>query len=92
MQRVLGAIALTLALLAGPTVASAQDGAEDAANELESVANEIAEEGEDFLDVTTFTGGSREERKDVLEVSTPEPPTGPATPIPYCSPGAPICP
>jgi hypothetical protein len=29
---------------------------------------------------------------EVREVTLPPPPTGPATPIPYCSPGSPICP
>jgi hypothetical protein len=32
------------------------------------------------------------QRKDVDEVSRPQPPSGPATPVPYCSPGSPICP
>jgi hypothetical protein len=31
-------------------------------------------------------------RIDVDEVTRPEPPRGPATPIPFCSPGSPICP
>jgi hypothetical protein len=33
-----------------------------------------------------------EQRKDVDEIARPEPPSGPATPVPYCSPGSPICP
>jgi hypothetical protein len=33
-----------------------------------------------------------QQRKDVDEVSRPQPPSGPATPVPYCSPGSPICP
>lgn len=33
-----------------------------------------------------------QQRKDVDEVSRPQPPSGPATPIPFCSPGSPICP
>ena len=33
-----------------------------------------------------------EQRKDVDEVSRPQPPSGPATPVPFCSPGQPICP
>ncbi len=32
-----------------------------------------------------------EQRKDVDEVLLPPPPRGPATPIPFCSPGS-ICP
>ena len=33
-----------------------------------------------------------QQRKDVDEVSRPQPPNGPATPVPFCSPGQPICP
>ena len=33
-----------------------------------------------------------EQRKDVDEVSRPQPASGPATPVPFCSPGQPICP
>jgi hypothetical protein len=33
-----------------------------------------------------------EQRKDVEEVSLPPPPSGPATPVPYCTPASPICP
>jgi len=33
-----------------------------------------------------------QQRKDVDEVARPQPPSGPATPIPFCSPGSPICP
>ena len=33
-----------------------------------------------------------QQRKDVDEVSRPQPPSGPATPVPFCSPGSPICP
>jgi hypothetical protein len=33
-----------------------------------------------------------QQRKDVEEVAIPEPPSGPATPIPFCSPGSPVCP
>jgi hypothetical protein len=33
-----------------------------------------------------------QQRKDVDEVSRPQPPSGPATPVPFCSPGQPICP
>lgn len=31
-------------------------------------------------------------RQDVEEVSMPPPPTGPATPSPFCTPSLPICP
>ena len=41
----------------------------------------------DALALTVF-----EQRKDVEEIAVPQPPSGPATPIPFCSPGAPICP
>jgi hypothetical protein len=33
-----------------------------------------------------------EQRKDVQEVALPSPPSGPATPVPYCTPAQPICP
>jgi hypothetical protein len=33
-----------------------------------------------------------QQRKDVDEGLRPLPPSGPATPLPYCSPGSPICP
>jgi len=33
-----------------------------------------------------------QQRKDADETSRPLPPSGPATPVPFCSPGAPICP
>jgi len=33
-----------------------------------------------------------QQRKDIDEVSRPLPPYGPATPVPFCSPGSPICP
>lgn len=32
------------------------------------------------------------QRQDVREVSLPPPPSGPATPVPFCSPAQPICP
>ena len=32
------------------------------------------------------------QRRDVEELSRPQPPSGPATPIPFCSPGQPACP
>ena len=32
------------------------------------------------------------QRKDVDEVSRPQPQSGPATPVPFCGPGDPICP
>lgn len=32
------------------------------------------------------------QRKDVQDVLVPPPPNGPATPIPFCSPGSPVCP
>jgi hypothetical protein len=38
------------------------------------------------------SGTTNEGRKDVREVTLPPPPTGPATPIPFCSPGSPVCP
>ncbi len=40
----------------------------------------------------TLAGQVFEQRKDVDEVSRPLPPSGPATPVPFCGPSAPICP
>jgi hypothetical protein len=33
-----------------------------------------------------------EQRRDVEEVSLPPPPSGPATPVPFCTPAQPTCP
>ena len=33
-----------------------------------------------------------QQRTDVDEIVRPQPPSGPATPILYCSPGSPVCP
>jgi hypothetical protein len=37
-------------------------------------------------------GSVVQQRIDTEEVTLPPPPTGPATPIPFCSPGTPLCP
>jgi hypothetical protein len=39
-----------------------------------------------------FTSDVFQQRKDVEEIAIPQPPSGPATPIPFCSPGSPVCP
>ena len=44
------------------------------------------------LQASITAGEIVEQRKDVDEVTRPQPPSGPATPVPYCSPGSPICP
>jgi hypothetical protein len=44
------------------------------------------------LRASAILGATFEQRRDVDEVSRPPPPSGPATPVPYCSPSAPICP
>jgi hypothetical protein len=37
-------------------------------------------------------GGDNQGRNDVREATLPSPPTGPATPAPYCGPSSPTCP
>jgi hypothetical protein len=44
------------------------------------------------LDDGIWAGSVVSQRKDVQEVSLPPPPSGPATPVPYCTPAQPICP
>jgi hypothetical protein len=44
------------------------------------------------LAVAVVSAQILQQRKDVDEVSRPQPPNGPATPVPFCSPGQPICP
>ncbi len=36
--------------------------------------------------------GVVQQRIDTEEVTIPPPPTGPSTPVPFCSPSSPICP
>ena len=43
-------------------------------------------------DYAVATADRFDQRTDVEEVLLPPPPTGPASPIPFCSPSAPICP
>src|SRR5215210_4526105 len=40
----------------------------------------------------TSLDGVVQQRIDTEEVLLPPPPRGPATPVPFCSPGSPICP
>jgi len=51
----------------------------------------LAQPPQDFV-VTVIASQILQQRKDVDEVSRPQPPSGPATPVPFCSPGQPICP
>jgi hypothetical protein len=44
------------------------------------------------IDDGVWAGSVVAQRKDVQEVSLPPPPSGPATPVPYCTPAQPICP
>ena len=84
MTRALGRIGLALLLgVAAPAFAQDADDADD---------GPLSEE---FILISPdwwLPGGDNEGRKDVREVTLPPPPTGPATPVPYCSPGSPICP
>ena len=44
------------------------------------------------MDDGVWAGSVVAQRKDVQEVSMPHPPSGPATPVPFCTPAQPICP
>jgi hypothetical protein len=46
----------------------------------------------DTMDNGVWAGSVVAQRKDVQEVSLPQPPSGPATPVPFCTPAQPICP
>ncbi len=46
----------------------------------------------DVGDAPIIAGDLYSQRQDVQDVLVPPPPNGPATPIPFCSPGSPICP
>jgi hypothetical protein len=85
MAHALGRIGLVFLLsVAAPTAFAQQGGSQD--------DGPLTEE---FILISPdwwVPGGDNEGRKDVREVTLPPPPTGPATPVPYCSPGSPICP
>ena len=44
------------------------------------------------IDDGVWAGSVVAQRKDVQEVSLPPPPSGPATPVPFCTPAQPVCP
>jgi len=44
------------------------------------------------LDIWIGDGDTSDSRKDVDQVTRPLPPSGPATPVPYCGPSAIECP
>ncbi len=46
----------------------------------------------DGLRAWPSAGSLISQRKDVEEVSLPPPPSGPATPVPYCTPAQTVCP
>jgi hypothetical protein len=46
----------------------------------------------EVLKASSISGLVFEQRRDVEEVSLPPPPSGPATPVPFCTPAQPICP
>ena len=85
MTRALGRIGLALLLgVAAPAFAqNANDGDDD---------GPLTEE---FILISPdwwLPGPGNEGRQDVREATLPSPPTGPATPVPYCGPSSPTCP
>ena len=88
MTETLRRIGLALLLTFAAPAAFAQDEGEDAVDLDESV---LSDEALIFPDAWWLPGRD-EGRKDVREVSIPLPPSGPATPVPYCGPSAPVCP
>jgi hypothetical protein len=86
MTKALGRIGLALLL----TVAAAS-----------ALAQQNGDEGDDTLlpgDILLLPpdwwqpGSGNEGRQDVREATLPPPPSGPATPVPFCGPSDPICP
>ena len=88
MTHPLGRIGLVLLLTAmAPAAFAQQDGGS------EQDDDSILTEEFILLPPDWWTAGiGNEGRKDVREATLPAPPTGPATPIPYCSPSSVICP
>ena len=87
MTHALGRIGLVLLLTAmAPAAFAQQDGGDGQDND-----GPLTEEFILFPPDWWTPGGGNEGRKDVREVTLPPPPTGPATPSPYCSPGSPSC-
>lgn len=85
MIEALRRVALVLLLLgAAPAPAFAQQDSDDAD---EALDQSLLLPPDLFLPGPTNSG-----RKDVREVTMPPPPSGPATPVPYCGPSAPVCP
>ena len=87
MTRALGRIGLALLLgVAAPAFAQNADNGDD--DDGPFTEEFILFPGPDLW----LPGASNEGRKDVREATLPSPPTGPATPIPFCSPSSPVCP
>jgi hypothetical protein len=87
MARIL-AIGVVLLLAAAPVSAFAQDADAD----LEESESVLTEEFILFPPDLWAPGAGNDGRQDVREVTLPPTPSGPATYVPYCSPGSPICP
>ena len=86
MTRALGRIGLAFLLGVAAPAAFAQNGVE---------GNEeiLTEEFILFPPDLWFPGGDGNDgRQDVREATLPPPPSGPATPVPFCGPGDPVCP
>lgn len=85
MTEALKRIGLVLLLAMGASAAFAQEDGEEADDTL------LGEELILFPDLW-LPGPGTEGRKDVRAVTMPPPPSGPATPVPYCGPSSPVCP
>ena len=86
MAQLFQRIGLFLVLSVLASVASAQNGTVQGNEEVLS---------EDFILLPPelwFPSGNDESRTDVREATLPPPPSGPATLMPFCGPGDPICP
>jgi len=87
MTRRLGRIALLFLLAVAAPTAFAQNSSGVEGND------EILTE--DFILLPPdlwFPGDGNDGRNDVREATLPPAPSGPATPMPFCGPGDPICP
>ena len=90
MRAMLRTVVVLSVALSG-SLALAQSDDEDDDGEI------LANAGAGLLNAPTaldlYVGGTVESgRRDVREVSRSAPPSGPATPVPYCGPSSPICP
>lgn len=82
-----GMLVLSLAMAGSAALAQGETDDEDL----------LAAAGDDLLNAPTaldlyVSGDVQPGRRDVREVTMSPPPSGPATPVPFCAPSAPVCP